>query len=86
MMRSSRLAISVALAASVAVAVSVVSASASTTGTGDWPMLYGGPGHTNVNRAEATLSRTTVSGLHLRGGHGPGRGRLDPRRPRWARA
>jgi outer membrane protein assembly factor BamB len=35
------------------------------TGTGDWPMMGDGPAHNSVNRAERTLSPSTVSGLKV---------------------
>jgi hypothetical protein len=34
-------------------------------GTGDWPMVGDGPAHNSVNRAERTLSPSTVFGLKV---------------------
>ncbi len=42
-----------------------VMAESATTGNGDWIMLGDGPAHNSVNRAESTLSPSTVSGLRL---------------------
>src|SRR6202030_4767602 len=33
--------------------------------TGDWSLYEDGPAHNGVNRAERTLSPTTVRGLHV---------------------
>jgi outer membrane protein assembly factor BamB len=57
-----KLAIGLALAST---SLAAVVTSSAATRTGDWPMFADGPAHDGVNRAETTLSSTTVPGLHV---------------------
>lgn len=51
--------------ACVAIATPTLVASAAGAGSGDWAMFMFGPGHNGDNRAEHTLSPSTVSTLHV---------------------
>jgi outer membrane protein assembly factor BamB len=53
------------LVAVAATALSLTSAVPAAATAGDWTMWGDGPAHNSVNRAETTLSPSTVSGLHV---------------------
>jgi outer membrane protein assembly factor BamB len=57
--------IALLVAAVAGAALAPIGAAARASGTGAWPMFADGPAHNGVNRAESTLTTSSVSGLHV---------------------